>query len=399
MKSVLQINTTINRGAVGRITQGIGNVLLANGWESYIAYARYTSSSNSKLLKIGGFFDVILHVLGTRFTDKHGLFSSKATKKLIKHIDDLKPDIIHIHNLHGYYIDYSVFFDYLSKAKIPLVWTLHDCWSFTGHCAYFDFCKCSKWESHCNRCPQIGTYPKSFFDNSRRNYSTKKDSFTSVGKIVFVPVSDWLNHLLKKSFFKEYPSVVIRNGIDLQSFGYSEAVDLPALKGKFVILGVSNVWEKRKGLDDFLSLSINLSDDMVIVLIGLSKSQMRRCPSNIIGISHTKDISELVSFYSRADVFLNLTYEDNYPTTNLEAIACGTPVITYNTGGSPESVKENNGYVVDKGDLVGVVECIQNIRRGELPGRKERKEYAAKFFDQEKCFLEYIKIYNSLIDN
>lgn len=395
---VFQINTVVNKGSVGRIVQGIGDVLRSNGWESYIAYARYGGDSKSHLIKIGNYVDVLSHVLGTRCTDKHGLFSTIATKKLIRQIEVVDPDIIHIHNLHGYYINYKMFFEYLSQSKTPTVWTLHDCWPFTGHCVYFDFCKCNKWESACEHCPQTDTYPKSFYDNSKSNYCSKRHSFTSLENLVFVPVSNWLNGQLKKSFLKNYPSVVVRNGIDLQCFGSSDLIEIPNLQHKFVVLGVANVWEERKGLDDFLLLSEKLSEDVVIILIGLSKSQIKKCPSNVIGIFHTQNVLELTSYYSRADVFLNLTYEDNYPTTNLEAIACGTPVITYNTGGSPESVVEGNGYVVNKGNLIEVMECIQKVRKGDLPDKEKRKEYAKKYFDQEKCFMEYIEIYSSLIN-
>ncbi|MBX9187775.1 glycosyltransferase [Bacteroides sp. K03] len=397
MKTILQINTVLNKGSVGRIVQGIGEVLQDNGWESYIAYARYGRSDNFRLIKIGNQVGVYSHVLGTRLTDRHGLYSTKATLNLIKQISSINPDVIHIHNLHGYYINYRVLFQYLSKINIPIVWTLHDCWPFTGHCVYFDTCRCDKWKVCCKDCPQINTYPKAFIDRAEQNFLDKKKAFTLPDKILFVPVSEWLNELLKESFLKKYPSVVIRNGINIESFIPNPNLHFNELEGKFIILGVANVWEKRKGFLDFIKLAHFLSDDFVIILIGLNKKQMRKCPPNIIGISHTGSISELASYYNRADVFLNLTYEDNYPTTNLESIVCGTPVITYNTGGSPESIFPNNGYVVDKGDINAVLRCIDKIRNGEMEEKSVLINYAKNHFNQNICFREYLKIYESLI--
>ena len=395
---VFQINTVINKGSVGRIVQGIGDLLISSGNESYIAYARYGGSSQSHLIKIGNYINVLSHVFCTRLTDKHGLFSTMATKKLIRQIEAIHPDIIHIHNLHGYYINYKLLFKYFSDSDIPIVWTLHDCWLFTGHCTYFDYCNCEKWKECCSKCPQINTYPSAYLDNSKYNFLKKKSAFTSINKMFFVPVSDWMNNLLKLSFLKNYPSLVIRNGINLENFNSDKAVQLDYLRDKTVILGIANVWEKRKGFYDFIKLANFLSDDYVIILIGLNKAQMKKCPPNIIGISHTKDVTELASYYTRANVFLNLTYEDNYPTTNLEAIACGTPVITYNTGGSPESVLPYNGYVVDKGDINAVLNCVSEVKNVSIPDRSTLKDFAKKHFDQNRCFQEYLKIYESLID-
>ena len=397
MKTVLQINTVLNKGSVGRIVQGIGEVLIANGWKSYIAYARYAGKSNSHLIKIGNYSSVLCHALATRLTDRHGLFSMSSTRNLIMQIETIKPDIIHLHNLHGYYLNYAILFDYLFHSNIPVVWTLHDCWSFTGHCVYFDYCNCSKWKNGCFECPQINTYPSAYFDKSRSNYLNKKQAFTSIKNIKFVPVSHWLNGLLKQSFFKNYPSVMVHNGIDLSKFSLNNNLSFDELKGKFLLLGVANVWEKRKGLYDFIKLSHLLSQEFVIILIGLTKKQIKECPSNVIGISHTKDISELVSYYNRADIFLNLTYEDNFPTTNLEAIACGTPVITYNTGGSPESVFPDNGYVVEKGDINAIISCINKLRCNRALDTSMLRAYAQTHFDQNECFQEYLKIYNSLL--
>lgn len=396
-RTILQINTVLDKGSVGKIMQGIGDVLVANGWNSYVAYARSNGNTCSEQIKIGTLRDVYWHALGTRLTDKHGLFSNSATKIFIRQIEKLKPDIIHLHNIHGYYLNYKLFFEYLSEITTPVVWTLHDCWAFTGHCAYFDYIKCEKWKETCEKCPCLSNYPKSFVDNSSYNFFMKEEFFQRKKQMVFVPVSYWLQEKLSQSFLKNYPSVMIHNGINLDMFNTENSLFMHKWEGKYVILGVANIWEPRKGFDDFLKLARMLSDKYLIVLVGVSDKQAGLCPFNVICISHTKNVAELSSLYNRANVFVNLTYEDNYPTTNLEAIACGTPVITYNTGGSPESVLPNNGYVVGKGDINTVFRLICGLRDKNPFSKKILREYAYAHFDKNKCFLEYLNLYKELL--
>ncbi len=395
--TVLQINTVLNRGSVGKIMQGIGDVLIANGWNSYVAYAYDGGECRSEQIRIGTLRDVYWHALGTRLTDRHGLFSKLATKSFIRHIDELKPDIIHLHNIHGYYLNYRLLFEYLAEIETPVVWTLHDCWSFTGHCAYFDYAECKKWKKECGKCPCLSNYPKSFVDNSTYNFLKKKDLFLRKKQMTFVPVSYWLQENLSQSFLKDYPSVVIHNGINLDVFNLENKLLMHKWENKFVILGVANVWEPRKGFDDFLRLACMLPDNCLIVLVGMSDKQARLCPPNMFCISCTKDAAELASLYNRANVFVNLTYEDNYPTTNLEAIACGTPVITYNTGGSSESVFPNNGYVVEKGDINAAFELICRLRDSHRFSKNTLAKYASAFFDKDKCFLNYLDLYRNLL--
>lgn len=393
---VLQINSVCGVGSTGRITTDIHAILKEQGHESYIAYGRDTPINCDKSIRIGNKLDNYAHVAKTRLFDKHGFGSKKATKEFVDKIKELNPDVIHLHNIHGYYINVELLFDYLKSADKPVVWTLHDCWAFTGHCAYFDFVNCNKWDTGCHNCPQYKIYPASWIDNSKNSFSKKKDIFSGVKNLTIVTPSKWLAELVGKSFLNKYPVKVINNGIDLKIFKpidskFKEKYNISA---KFMILGVASVWEKRKGLEYFFNLSLKLKQDEVIVLVGLSEEQKRNLPNNIIGITKTNNITELVEIYSSADVFVNPTLEDNFPTTNLEALACGLPVITFITGGSVESIDNNCGFVVERGNLEELIEKI-NIVKG-----KERFQYmencvqrATCLYDKQERYNDYINIY------
>lgn len=400
MKTLLQINTVVNRGSTGRIAEEIGNLAINAGWNSYIAYGRKPGYSKSNLIRIGNVFHCYWHVLKTRLFDKHGLGSKSATMMLVEEIERISPDIIHLHNIHGYYLNYSILFKYLSEANIPIVWTLHDCWSFTGHCPYFDFVNCDKWKSQCCNCIQRKKYPASWFtDRSKMNYIDKKNCFNRPRNLTLVPVSNWLNNLVKYSFLSKNDTVVIHNGIDLDTFYPRNSIkEKLGLQNQFVILGVANIWEERKGLDEFIQLSREVSSDVTIILIGLSKKQMRIIPSNIIGIERTDSVNQLAEFYSSADIFLNLTKEDNFPTTNIEALACGTPVLTYRTGGSVEAVTPEVGFVVDQGDIGSILAAIQVVKtNGKEKYISICRDHAVLHFRNSQCFTKYIDLYNSLL--
>jgi putative colanic acid biosynthesis glycosyltransferase len=259
MKKLLQINSVINSGSTGRIAEEIGQLAMKNGWKSYIAHGRNNRPSQSETIKIGNDWDIKWHGLQTRLFDRHGLASMKATKKLVEKIKEVQPEIIHLHNLHGYYLNIEILFHYLATANIPIVWTLHDCWPMTGHCAYFSFIGCDKWKTQCEHCPQKKGYPASYLmDRSYQNYRLKKELFTSVRKMTLVPVSNWLATIIKDSFLKGYPIKTIYNGVDTTVFSPRESDEIREknkIKDKFVLLGVANVWDQRKGLNDFIRLS------------------------------------------------------------------------------------------------------------------------------------------------
>lgn len=352
---IVAINTVCN-GSTGKIMGSILRGAEYNGDEVLALYGRRKGYKDINQKKIGGFFSFWYHVGITTLFDLHGHGSYFKTKKMVREIKKYNPDIIHLHNIHGYYINYKVLFNYLkNEYKGRIFWTLHDCWPFTGHCAYFELSNCYKWEVKCYKCPNKKFYPTSLiFDRSRKNYEEKKKLFNGVRDLTIITPSIWLKELVSKSFLKSYKTVAINNGINLDLF--KSRVDeslyfkynIP--KDKKVLLGVASVWEKRKGFADFLLLSEQISSDYVIMLIGLNDKQMKivKKYNNIIGIKRTENQIELASLYSMSYCFVNPTYEDNYPTVNIEALACHTRVIAYDTGGCVEQSKNPNMYIVKK---------------------------------------------------
>ncbi|MGL4362384.1 MAG: glycosyltransferase [Cellulosilyticaceae bacterium] len=394
---VLQINSVCGVGSTGRIATDLHNILEENGHESYIAYGRGTAQRCNKGIKIGSRVDNYFHVAQTRLFDRHGLGSYYATKKLIKQIDEFNPDVIHLHNIHGYYINIKILFEYIKKVNKPVVWTLHDCWAFTGHCSHFDYIGCNKWKSECNKCNQKKQYPSSLIkDRSKKNYQLKKDVFKGVENMTIVTPSEWLAEIVKKSFLNEYEVKVINNGIDLEIFKPIESnfKKKQDIEGYFIILGVASVWNKRKGMEYFLELSNEIEKDEKIVLVGVTEKQKKELPENVIGITRTNNIEELAKIYSMADVFVNPTLEDNFPTTNLEALACGTPVITFNTGGSVESIDDMCGVVLDKNEsgklLMEIRKCYKNKKS------KEKCIVKSTQYDKNVKNIEYINIYKMI---
>lgn len=405
MKKILQINVVVNQGSTGRIAEEIGQCIIANGWESYIAFGRKPIPSASKTIKIGSNFDVIIHGLNTLLFDRHGLASKNATENFVTKIEAINPDIIHLHNIHGYYINYKILFDYLKFKNIPVIWTLHDCWSFTGHCAYFDTVGCFKWKTECHSCPQTKSYPASFIlDRSKKNFLDKRLSFNAVKNLTLVPVSNWLKDYIKKSFLSKYKVYTIHNGINLENF--KPSIDNEEVRQKYgldineiIILGVASPWSKRKGLADFIKLSSMIDSDTKVILVGLSNKDLKELPHNIIGVKRTDSVEELAQLYSMSNLFCNLTYEDNYPTTNLEAIACGTPTLTYHTGGSIESVTDETGFIVEQGDLKGVLIAIEEVRqKGKRHYTPLCRKRAEEYFNKDDRYQEYLELYEEILD-
>lgn len=390
---ILMINSVCGIKSTGRICVDIARKLEEMGNEVKIAYGReYVPEQYEKYaVRIGTEKDVKIHGIKARLFDASGLGSTKSTKKFLEWVKEYDPDIIHLHNIHGYYINIKILFNYIKKSNKKIIWTLHDCWTFTGHCAYFDMVSCDKWKVECNNCTQKSQYPTSFlFDFSRKNYNLKKNFFCNIENLVIVTPSEWLKKLVKQSILKEYRVNTIYNGVNTAVFRYRKESDIVKAKygiqNKKVILGVAAVWDQRKGLNEFIKLSRLIDKDKYsIILVGLSKKQINELPDSIIGIERTDSIDELAMVYSAAEVYFNPTFEDNYPTTNLEAISCGTPVITYDTGGSVESAKQY-GAVVEKGNVERVYDIIEN------------KEYAklSPVVDNTVFINQYIKLYESV---
>lgn len=397
---VLQINTFCGSGgSTGRIVVNLYNILKEHGHECVVAYGRKFAPDSVRTVRVGTNVDIYRHALFTRITDRVGFYSAQATRKFVKKIEQYSPDVIHLHNIHGYYINIEVLFEYLARANKPVVWTLHDCWAFTGHCPYFDYIGCDRWKTGCYKCPQKKEYPKSgVFDNSRRNYEQKKKLFTSVKDMTIVTPSVWLAELVKQSFLGKYQVRVINNGIDLDIFRSAESnfKERYKITNKCVILGVASVWDRRKGLDAFIELSKMLEDSYKVVLVGLSDKQMCKLPENILGFTRTESVRELTEIYTMADVFVNPSVEETQGLTTVEALACGTPVIVYNATALPESVDSSCGVIVEKGNVNAMKAAVEEIRNGNMFDKSDCIN-RAKLYDKQDRFGEYVQIYKSFI--
>lgn len=409
MVKILQINTSIVR-STGTIAQAIGELILNEGWDSYLAYSSRMGNYNSKskLIQIGSNIDARIHALCTRLFDNHGFLSHYSTKVFVENIKKINPDIIHLHNIHGYYINIDVLFSFLKETNKPIVWTLHDCWPITGHCSHFDSIGCMKWKTGCNNCALKKDYPSSILiDNSKRNWIRKKQLFNSITNLTLVPVSNWLENIIKDSYLHQFSTHVIRNGIDIDVFNVVHNNDIRErhkISDKVVVLGVATGWSEGGGLrrfNEFLRLSSLLDDKYRIILIGLEAHQMSDLPSNMIGLQRTTNQKELAKYYSAADVFINPTYQDSLPTVNMEALACGTPVITYRTGGSPEIIDSNTGWVVNKGDVEAIAFYIKQIGSQSIIEKTQQKHACRRRaelnFNKTECYNNYIKLYKQIL--
>lgn len=406
MKKLLHINPVLRTStSTGRIIQEIGAVAMEAGWDNYIAYSKGRDGirpSQSKLLPVGSKLSVALHGLITRFFDMHGLGSKLATRRFVREIEKLRPDVMHIHNIHGYFLNYKILFEYLSKADIPVVWTVHDCWLYTGHCYHYASVGCEKWKTQCENCPQKTAFPTSIFlDRSRQNFNDKKAAFTSLKNLTIVTVSEWMKGEMSHSFLKDCRYQVIHNGIDLNVFDVQP--DDKAVREKYglgekkIILGLASIWSKEKGWDDFVQMSEMLNKDEVIVMVGVSEEQQKRLPKNLVAIRRTENVRQLAELYSAATAFVNPTWQDNYPTVNLEAIACGTPVVTYRTGGSIEVITEDTGRIVEQGDVAGLLKAVREIaEKGKVQYTAKCRAFALENFRKEDRYADYLKLYESL---
>ena len=410
MARLLQINPVLRPDtSTGRIMQEIGELAQESGWESYVAYSRGRDGLKlpCRLVKVpvGSRLSVVWHGMLTRLFDMHGEGSRLATKRFIREIGRIDPDVIHIHNVHGYFLNYRMFLDWLSRCGKPVVWTVHDCWMYTGHCYYYTAAGCNRWETLCHDCPQRREFPRSLiFDRSAQSYRKKAEAITSIPRelLTVVPVSAWLRDEMSRSFMKDFRFKVIHNGIDLSVFKPSDDAAVRreyALGKRYVILGVASIWSREKGLDDFAVLSGMIDGGSeVIVLVGVNDGQKAALPEGIVCIRRTSDVHQLAALYSCASAFVNPTWQDNYPTVNLEAIACGTPVVTYRTGGSPESVVEGEtGTVVARGDVQGLLDAVRAFESADREAlRRSCREYAEANFDKQERYREYLKLYEDI---
>lgn len=396
---VLLINTFIGATSTGNLTYDIYKTNLYEGNECVIAYGRLDKKNCPNSYRISNKIDYTLHGLWTRITDLNGLGSPFATQKFIKFMEEYQPDIIHLHNLHGYYLNLPLFFDYLKKKDIPVVWTFHDCWPFTGHCPYYSNIQCEKWQTQCYKCPKKREHPASYFlDNSKYNYNMKKNLFTKLDRMVITPVSNWLSSEVKKSFFNECDIRTVYNGVDLERFKPIKSIyfrEKYGLENKKILLGVAINWVESKGLRDFISLSEIIDDEYCIVLIGLDREQRKGLPKNIVGLGRTDSIEELVEIYSAADVFVNPSREETFGMVTAEAMACGTPAVVYNATASPELVDKETGIIAQVGDVEGLYDAIKKIDKTDM--KEACIARAKKLFDKQQNQKQYLAIYEELV--
>lgn len=398
---IVQINGGA-KGSTGKIMMGIADVARAQGHEvmcaSPITTTNRDAGEDCGYYRIGTFNSRRLNVALARITGFNGCFAWFETYKLLKKIDEFKPDIIHLHNLHDSYINFPMLFSYIKKHNVPTVWTLHDCWAFTGQCPHFTIVKCDKWKAGCHNCPQYKEYPASLYDNTKKMWQLKKKWFTGVKNMTIVTPSRWLARLAQESYLKEYSIRVINNGIDLNVFkptqsNFRERYEIPA--EKHIILGVSFAWGYRKGLDCFVEMAEKLGEQYQIVLVGTDDEIDKNLPHNIISIHRTQNQKELAEVYSAADVFVMPTREENYPTVNMEAIACGTPVVTFDTGGCAETVDTSTGIIVSVNEIDKLIEAIDVISQEQINPEVCKKK--ARNYSQDLKYMEYLELYSHVI--
>lgn len=401
---IVSINSS-NFGSTGNIMLNISDKAIEHGhtaWTSCPDGLSMRKTKRENHIYIGDRISKNIHAKLAYVTGKNGCYSRNATRIFLKKLDDLKPDIIHLHNLHNCYINLPTLFDYIKKNNIPVVWTLHDCWSFTGQCPHFTMIKCDKWKTGCHDCQNYSEYPAARVDRTKKMWELKKKWFTGVDDLTIVTPSQWLADLVKESYLKDYTVKVINNGIDLSVFKPTESdfrKKYDISPDKQIILGVAFGWGKRKGLDVFVELANRLDKHKYqIVLVGTDDEVDKQIPENIISVHRTQNQQELAEIYTAADLFVNPTREENYPTVNMESIACGTPVLTFRTGGSPEIPDETCGAVVDCDDIDAMEQEIMRIF-SEKTYSKEACLGRAKMFDMNERFKEYVKLYEESIDN
>ena len=395
---VLQINSVCGKGSTGRIAVQISDYLNQHHVENYIAYG-FGKSDRPNTLCFGNSLDAHLHSFMSRKLGWQGKMSHIPTWRLIRYMECINPDIVHLHNIHGHYLNYKMLFQYLKKKNCQVVWTFHDCWPVTGKCAHFTEVKCEKWKTGCFECPQLDRYPDSERDRSRKSYLEKKGAFTSIPNLHIVTVSNWLKSVAEASFLCKADIRCIYNGVDTERFSFykSSIREQYQLQGKFIILSVASVWNKGKGLDQFITLSKRLQEDEIIVLIGVTPDQQKCLPENVIGIPAVSDQTVLAQWYSAADVYINFSIEETFGLVVAEAMACGTPAIVMNSTACPEVVDSDTGFVVEPLEINAAQDAIEMIKtRGKEIYSPKCKERIQQLFSLELMQRRYYELYKKL---
>lgn len=396
------INSVSGYGSTGSICVDIAKELELQGHECYIAFGQI-SKGYKKGFKIGTKLENHLHNIGSRLFGKQGYFSKRGTKKLIQFITDYNPDIIHLHNLHGNYLNLEVLFRYLNKVQKPVVWTFHDCWAFTGKCAHYTDVACEKWKTTCTNCPQLHTYPPSlFFDHSKDMHVDKKKWFTSVENLQIITVSNWLKQQVAQSFFKNNAIETIYNWVDHSVFKATVDETFAATyfleKDKFTIVLVSAGWfERDNKWKDALKLSALCGSEIQMILIGGVEDKIKM-PQNIIHIPYLNGSTELAKAYSFADVYVHLSSEDTFGKVIAEAMSCGTPAVVYNSTACPEIVGSECGFVVEKNNISQVYEAVLKIKKvGKIQYQDKCRSRVVVNFDLKSNLALTINAYQKLL--
>lgn len=400
---VLFINTVYGKGSTGKIIKDLGNSIAESGGEFCVAFGRGECDESVNSYRIGEKKDYISHALLSRITDRSGFYSSEPTKKLVEFIKQYDPDIIHLHNLHGYYLNIKILFEYLkNEFKGKTVWTIHDCWAFTGHCPHFAFKKCNKWQTECFKCPEKNGYPKSLLaDCSKRNYLEKKELYTGLHDLTVVTVSDWLKGVTERSILGSYPVKRIYNGVDLNKFKptVSDVRKKYNCENKKLIFLVSDGWNERKGYSKLIKIAKKSPEAWQYIMVGLDKGKIAELPRNVIGLERTWNQQELIELYSAADLFLNPSVEETFGLVTVEAMACGTPVVLVNSTASPELIKtEGSGLICEIN--ASVDEMLDIIAKGltlKENGGNISARKNAEIYSVQKHNEEYIRLYSNLI--
>lgn len=402
---ILQINATSNWGSTGKIAEECNHIARLNGWETYFAYGRYSTASESNILNgPSSKTDIYEHYLEHRLFDNEGLASCRTTISLIKKIDKIQPDIIHLHNIHDHWLNYKILFEYLNQTDIPIVWTFHDFWAITGHCSHFVTQNCDKFQTECHNCPITEGKFLPALKRTKRNFNLKKELFTANKNLTIVTVSNWVNENVRQSFLKEKPIVVIPNGVDTMIFKPTPPDILKnqiinKLNGKFIIMAVSSQWKSgAKGLQDYKAMSNMLNDNEIIVLVGVPEEISKNFPNNIIGIRRTNNQYELAALYTLADVVCSFSSAETFGLSIIEGYACGTPAVVYNNTAQPSLISPNTGYVVPDKDYISAYKAIEKIKaKGSSTYSYDCISLAKEKYDKSNCFNKYIKLYESLI--
>lgn len=414
-KVFLEITIEANTGSTGRASEALCDALESEGWNCIIAYGRTNHQSKHKTYNIGHRLDQLWHVAISRLFDAHGLGSRLATRRLITFIKASQPSVIHLRNIHGYYIHYPTLFEYLATVKIPVLWTLHDAWSFTGHCSHFAGVGCDKWKTGCGGCPQVREYPKSIWlDRSSHNYALKKQYFTQVPTLQLICVSHWLAEKVKQSFFGEkIPVHTIVNGVDTDIFKpLNDPKAIETIRHKYgitapkVVLAMARPWSRKKGFYDILQLSeileqTHAASEVQVVMVGINNREKRYLPKNVVGIQRTENLSDLCALYNLADVYVNASVEESFGLTTAESLACGTPVIGYDNTGTREILlglmfPNSAAITVPTGDVYAVANAIKTIITTESINPNTSRRYIETKYNKSRQITDYMECINSL---